>query len=57
MCEAEVSIWINTQLTADFFVGCDYVFVVSLYLNVGSSGKADTLSIPPISYSIRLIVK
>ena len=31
MCEAEVSTRVNTELTTDFFVGCDYVFVVSLF--------------------------
>ena len=31
MCEAEVSTGFDTELTTDFFVGCNYVFVVSLF--------------------------
>ena len=31
MCKAEVSTGVDAELTTDFFVGCNYVFVVSLF--------------------------
>ena len=52
MCEAEITAWINTELSTDPFVGCNVVVAIFL-LNVGSSGKALILWIPPISYNIR----
>ena len=56
MCEAKVRVGVDTELTTDFFVGCNVIFVI-FPIKCGSSGKASTLSIPPISYSIRLTVK
>ena len=31
MCEADIRTGVDTKLTTDFFVGCDFVFVVSLF--------------------------
>ena len=54
MCEAKVRAGVDTELTADVFVGCKYVFVCSLIKCRVVWQSAYTLD---PTYSIRLTVK